>query len=49
MAYAETYQASDIPTIVIDFLATYLVQVVAFAGLIALLVLYVWVKRTRTI
>ena len=47
MAYAETYQASDIPDIVIDFIGTYAVQLIAFAGLIALLGLFIWVKRKR--
>lgn len=38
-AYSGSYDSSDIPNIVVDFLGTMGVQAVAFAGLIALLVI----------
>lgn len=43
--YVPTYDSSDLSEIVIDFIGTYLVQLVAFAGLIALIVLYVLFKK----
>ena len=43
-AYNPTYDSSDLSEIVIDFIATYAVQLVAFAGLIALIALAVWFK-----
>jgi hypothetical protein len=45
MAYSPTYTSDDIPSIVIDFIGKYAIQIVAFAGLIALVGLYVWFKR----
>ena len=45
MAYSPTYTSSDIPAMVIDFLGVYGVQIIAFAGLIALVVLFVWFKK----
>jgi hypothetical protein len=45
MAYSPTYTSDDIPAIVIDFLGKYGVQIVAFAGLIALVGLYIWFKK----
>lgn len=45
MAYTPTYDSSDIPSVVIDFLGAYAVQIVAFAGLIALVMLYAWFKK----
>lgn len=46
MAYNASHTASDLPSIVIDFIVEYGVQLVAFAGLIALISLYVWVKNS---
>lgn len=43
-AYVPNHTSSDIPSVVIDFLVEYGVQIVAFAGLIALITLAVWVK-----
>lgn len=37
--YSGSYDSADIPTIVVDFLGTMGVQGVAFAGLIALLII----------
>ena len=45
MAYNATYTSADLDDIVIDFLGTYLAQIVVFAALIALAGLYVWFKR----
>ena len=43
--YSETYTSSDLSEIVIDFIGTYAVQLVAFAGLIALLALFIWFRK----
>lgn len=43
--YTPVHSAGDIPTIVIDFLVEYGVQILAFAGLIALVTLFVWAKN----
>lgn len=43
--YSPTYVSTDLSAIVIDFIGTYFVQLVAFAGLIALVVLAVWFRR----
>ena len=43
-AYVPNHTSADIPNVVIDFLVEYGVQVLAFAGLIALITLAVWVK-----
>ena len=44
MAYSETYDAADLDNIVIDFIAQYAVQLIAFVALIALVTLAVWFK-----
>ena len=44
-AYTPTHSSSDLASIVIDFLVEYGVQLLAFAGLIALVTLFVWAKR----
>lgn len=44
-AYTPNHSASDIPSIVIDFLVEYGVQLLAFAGLIALVTLGVWARN----
>lgn len=36
MAYSPTYESSDISGMVVDFLGTYIVQLIAFAALFAL-------------
>jgi len=43
--YTPTYSASDISAVVIDFIVEYGVQILAFAGLIALVTLYVWARN----
>jgi len=43
--YTPNHSANDIPGIVIDFLVEYGVQLLAFAGLIALVTLFVWAKN----
>jgi hypothetical protein len=43
--YTATHSSSDLAGIVIDFLVEYGVQLLAFAGLIALVTLYVWAKK----
>lgn len=43
MAYSATYTIGDIDDIVIDFVGAYGVQFVAFAGLIALAVLWTFI------
>jgi hypothetical protein len=45
MAYNETYSSEDVPAIVIDGLGKFGIQLVAFAGLIALVGLYVWGRK----
>lgn len=45
MAYSPTYTSSDIPAMVIDFIGVYTVQLIAFAGLVALVLLYAWFKK----
>lgn len=45
MAYNGTYTSEDVPAIVINGLGVFGVQLVAFAGLIALVGLYVWFKK----
>ena len=45
MAYSPQYTSEDIPSMVIDFLAKYGLQIIAFAGLIALVVLFIWFKK----
>lgn len=43
--YTPSHSSSDVPSIVIDFLVEYGIQIVAFAGLIALITLFVWVRN----
>lgn len=43
--YTPVHSSSDVPSIVIDFLVEYGIQIVAFAGLIALISLGVWMKN----
>ena len=43
--YTATHSASDMPGVVIDFLVEYGIQLLAFAGLIALVTLFVWAKK----
>lgn len=43
--YTATHTANDIPSVVIDFLVEYGVQLLAFAGLIALVGLFIWAKK----
>jgi hypothetical protein len=43
--YTPTYDSGDISEVVIDFLVEYGVQILAFAGLIALVTLFVWGKN----
>lgn len=45
MAYNGTYTAEDVPTIVIDGIGTFFIQLIAFAGLMALVGLYVYFKK----
>ena len=44
--YTPTHEASDIPSVVIDFLVEYGVQLLAFAGLIALVGLFIWARKS---
>jgi hypothetical protein len=44
-AYTPTHDSGDLASIVIDFLVEYGIQILAFAGLIALVTLFVWAKR----
>lgn len=44
-AYVPNHTSADIPNVVIDFLVEYGVQILAFAGLVALITLAVWVKN----
>ena len=46
MTYIPTHTSSDLPAVVIDFLVEFGVQILAFAGLIALIVLAVWIKKS---
>ena len=43
--YTPSHTASDLPAVVIDFIVEYGVQILAFAGLIALITLFVWAKN----
>lgn len=45
MAYAESYNASDASTVVIDLVGTIGVALVGFATLIGLALLYRWFKK----
>lgn len=44
--YTPAYSSGDIASVVIDFLVEYGVQILAFAGLIALITLFVWAKKS---
>ena len=44
-SYTPAHTSSDLASIVIDFLVEYGVQLLAFAGLIALVTLFVWAKK----
>lgn len=44
--YTPTHSSADLVGIVIDFIVEFGVQLLAFAGLIALVVLYVWGKNS---
>lgn len=43
--YTPTHSSSDLSAVVIDFIVEYGVQILAFAGLIALVTLGVWAKN----
>ena len=43
--YTPTHTSSDLASVVIDFIVEYGVQLLAFAGLIALVTLFVWAKK----
>lgn len=45
-AYTPTHDSSDLAGIVIDFIVEYGVQLLAFAGLIALVTLFVWARNS---
>lgn len=45
-AYTPTHTSNDIANVVIDFIVEYGVQILAFAGLIALVTLFVWAKNS---
>lgn len=44
--YTPTHTSSDLASVVIDFIVEYGVQILAFAGLIALVTLFVWAKNS---
>jgi len=43
--YTPAHSSSDLASIVIDFLVEYGVQLLAFAGLIALVTLFIWARN----
>ena len=45
MTYTLAHSSSDISAVVIDFIVEYGIQILAFAGLIALITLFVWAKN----
>lgn len=45
-AYTPAHTSNDIASVVIDFLVEYGVQVLAFAGLIALVTLFIWARNS---
>lgn len=45
-AYTPAHTSSDLAGVVIDFIVEYGVQILAFAGLIALVTLFVWAKNS---
>lgn len=44
-SYTPAHTSNDLASIVIDFIVEYGIQLVAFAGLIALITLFVWVRN----
>lgn len=44
--YTPTHSSSDLAGIVIDFIVEFGVQILAFAGLIALVFIFVWVRKS---
>jgi len=47
-SYTPTHTSGDLSSVVIDFIVEYGVQVLAFAGLIALVTLGIWAKNSLT-
>jgi len=45
-AYVPNHTSAQIPSIVIDFMVEFGVQIIAFVGLIALVGLYVWFRSS---
>ena len=45
-AYTPEHTSSDLAGVVIDFIVEYGIQILAFAGLIALVTLFVWAKNS---
>ena len=45
-AYTPTHDSNDLASIVIDFIVEYGVQLLAFAGLIALVTLFIWARNS---
>lgn len=45
LGHNPTYTATDIPAAVIDFIGTYFVQFIAFAGLLALAIIFLMARR----
>jgi len=45
-SYTPTHSSGDLSSVVIDFIVEYGVQILAFAGLIALVTLFVWAKNS---
>jgi len=43
--YVPTHDSGDLSAVVIDFIVEYGVQILAFAGLIALVTLGIWAKN----
>ena len=44
--YTPAHTSGDLSSVVIDFIVEYGVQILAFAGLIALVTLFVWAKNS---
>lgn len=42
--YTPSYTSGNLAEVVVDFVVEFGVQILAFAGLIALILLFVWVK-----
>ena len=45
-AYTPTHDSGDLASVVIDFIVEYGIQLLAFAGLIALIGLFIWVRKS---